>query len=122
MNALLVEDEPAIRHILQTMLARSGFTVEPQANGRAALEALSTKRYDLLVTDLTMPVLGGREVVAWSRDHAPETIVMVVTGFIDCAEAQGLEEAGVYVLRKPFKVGAVRDLLEGAIADRIRAR
>ncbi|MCC7493840.1 MAG: PAS domain S-box protein [Fimbriimonadaceae bacterium] len=104
-HVLLVDDEPVIVRMATRILERLGMTVEAHSQAHAAYEALVSDpgRFDLVLTDQTMPGLTGLQLAARLRDLRPGLPVVVMTGFsqeIDPAEVDQLAVAAV--LFKPF--------------------
>ncbi len=116
---LLVDDEPLVRGLTLEVLRREGFRVEVAADGAEALRFMrdSDLHVDMLVTDLLMPGVGGRELAEHLRRGRPWLPVLFVSGF---AGAEDLPEVGPNsaLLAKPFSaaglVAAVRELLAGS--------
>jgi len=114
---LLAEDDDAVRALGRRILGRWGYTVLEAANGQEALERLDGSQVDLLVTDLIMPHMGGRELVERVRSSHPGLPVLVMSGYADDRELRGeLERSGDVFLGKPFTpdalARAVRDALD----------
>jgi PAS domain S-box-containing protein len=104
-TVLLVEDEEIVRNLVQEVLAAQGYTVLAARDGQEALEA--TDRHDgrihLLLTDVVMPRMSGREVADRLRERRPETRVLFMTGYTDHAIVQeGVLDPGTELLEKPF--------------------
>ena len=100
---LVVEDEEPVRRLAVAGLQESGYEVVAAANGREALELLARRdRVDLVVTDVIMPQMGGRELFDELRRHYPATNVLFMSGYTD----RSLEELGLELetslLQKPF--------------------
>ncbi|MBK8164419.1 MAG: response regulator [bacterium] len=119
---LVAEDEPMVRELTADCLARAGFTVLSAADGEAALElaAAHAGPLDLLLTDVVMPRLGGRELAARLRAARPDLRVLFISGYTD--DARDLREAagpGGDFLHKPFSpeelVARVRALLGAGV-------
>lgn len=101
---LLVEDELGVRRLVETVLAREGWVVEPAITGMQALEKLKTTRYAAVILDLALPWMTGFEVLAAMRDD-PATAdlpVVVITGS-SVADAQFERYEPVTLIRKPFE-------------------
>jgi DNA-binding response OmpR family regulator len=101
MRVLVVDNDPAIRRILQTVLADAGFAVETAANGYAALQAIAAERPHAIVLDLLMPGMAGREVFHRLENEGHRPPVLILSSF-DAGRAReelGAEEA----IEKPFE-------------------
>lgn len=116
---LLVDDERAITDNLSQLLVRSGFEVTVAANGQEALEKKRTAQPELIVLDVLMPVLDGREVLRRLRHNDDWTPVILLTRVGESGErAMALEEGADDYLNKPFDpyelVARIRALLRRA--------
>jgi PAS domain S-box-containing protein len=116
---LLVEDEPMVRNIARKTLEMSGYKVLEAANGREALDIVEQEReaIDLVVTDVIMPQMGGRELAAHLTSLVPGTKILYMSGYTDDALMHhGVLETDFAFLEKPFTPDTlsrrVRDLLE----------
>jgi PAS domain S-box-containing protein len=110
-TVLLAEDEPAVRSLTKRILERSGYDVLEAANGVEALEvARETDRLiDLLVTDVVMPVLGGRELASALSLEQPDVRILFISGYNEEAIQQhGVLMPGSEFLAKPFSPDALR--------------
>jgi DNA-binding response OmpR family regulator len=102
-NILVVDDEALIRDNLASLLERSGFTVVAASDGQDALNKLSRVGVDLIVLDVIMPHLGGRETLRQLRQSRNWIPVILLTQVGDAAErAMALEEGADDYLNKPF--------------------
>jgi len=115
---LVAEDEPSILELSKTILERFGYTVLAAGSPKEALN-LSTvsETIDLLLTDIVMPEMNGRELSQIIGKTHPQIKVLYVSGYsADIIEHQGVIEAGVNFLHKPFSIRAllnkVRDILD----------
>jgi PAS domain S-box-containing protein len=118
---LLAEDEPAVRELSQLILSDLGYQVLVAGNGAEALalyQAPSTPKIDLLVTDVIMPEMGGRELAERLRVLNPELKILFVSGYT--AETDWVSRAlakNTQFLPKPFTAAVlgqkVHDLLSG---------
>jgi DNA-binding NtrC family response regulator len=111
-RVLVVDDEPDIRLGLQKLVARLGAEVSVAADGAEALEIVRTKGIDLVLTDLMMPHMTGQELLVAVMEFAPETLVVILTGFgtIQTAVA-GLQAGAAHFMIKPFENDEVRSLV-----------
>jgi len=118
-TVLVVEDEEAVRRIARRALEADGYRVLDAADGREALRILDLgpERVHLLLTDVVMPGMGGREVAARAVERSPEVRVLYMSGYLDDELLRDLVEGDeVALLRKPFTreqlLRAVRDALD----------
>ncbi len=104
-RVLVVDDEQVIREILADFLSMEGFSVRTAEDGASALEELSRTHYDLILSDLKMPKMGGLELLTQAKEKNPEVVVIIMTGFGTVESAINAMKQGAfdYVL-KPFKV------------------
>jgi two-component system cell cycle response regulator CpdR len=115
---LIAEDDDAVRDFVARALNEDGHDLTVAVDGAAALDTLSRHdgEYDLLLTDVKMPVLDGIALaLAAGRDY-PEVAIMLMTGYADQRErSHGLDALVHDVIAKPFSVeqikGAVREAL-----------
>lgn len=105
MHILVAEDEDLVAMALAEVLEAEGFRVTVTHNGQDAIHADALDPADLLVTDMRMPILGGKVVIETLRDKRPDLPIIVMTGF---SEYLPDEEPGrLVVLRKPFAMSAL---------------
>jgi PAS domain S-box-containing protein len=119
-TVLLVEDEDIVRHLAWRILDEAGFAVIEARNGREALERMEEHPdVRLVLTDLVMPEMGGRELGRAVRERWPAVPVLYMSGYSGAhLERQGAIERGAPFLQKPFGWDAllreVRSLLDGS--------
>ena len=102
-SILLVDDETAITDNLAPFLTRSGFTVTTASNGEEALQKVGSLHPDLLVLDVLMPRLDGREVLRQLRQGGNWIPILLLTQVGEAGErAMALEEGADDYLNKPF--------------------
>jgi CheY-like chemotaxis protein/nitrogen-specific signal transduction histidine kinase len=116
----VVEDEPGVRSLVERLLQRGGHHVLTFPDGASAIDALADPAVtiDLLITDLVMPGPNGIEVARRIRRDRPTLPVVLMSGFAaDALHAEGIDEASVELLAKPFSaadlLGRVAALLAG---------
>lgn len=103
-SVLLVDDEKAILDNLAPFLERSGFRVTPAEHGRQALELLEEGAFDLLVSDVLMPWIDGRELLRRLRGEGNWIPVILLTQVGEASErAMALEEGADDYINKPFE-------------------
>lgn len=77
---LVVDDDPAVREVVRTMLESADYDVAVAANGKEALAALKVSKYDVIITDLVMPEQEGIETIKVVRREYPEAKVIAMSG------------------------------------------
>jgi PAS domain S-box-containing protein len=103
---LLAEDEAVVRDLVGMVLRELGYKVQEAANGEEALRFLdenSGLKIDLLITDLVMPHMGGKELAARLKITHPDTMVLFMSGYTgELIIRQGELEPGTTFIQKPF--------------------
>jgi len=122
-TVLLAEDERLVRQLVAETLERLGYSVLAAANGADALAQLDAHdgSIDLLLTDVVMPGMNGRELAELVRERRPETRVLFMTGYAeDAVSSHGVLQPGTELLEKPFTTAAlgakVRAVLDAVTA------
>jgi CheY-like chemotaxis protein len=105
---LVVDDEVAMRQFIQAVLPASEYSILESSNGLEALRLLQQFKaeLDLLLTDVIMPQMGGRELAAHLRLERPDLKVLFISGYD--GDLIGSLEEGMDFLRKPFNVQTLR--------------
>jgi CheY-like chemotaxis protein len=119
-TVLIVEDEPAMREVTRRILSRSGYTVIAAATGHEAIEiaASHTGDIDVLLTDVVMPQMLGKEAAERIRALRPGVTVLFMSGYArGVLDPQGVVEAGVNLIQKPFSEAELLATLRRTIAS-----
>jgi len=107
-RVLIVDDEKFIRDILADFLGMEGYVVRTAEDGQAALNELNHAQYDLVISDLKMPRMGGIELLEQIGQAAPNALTVIMTGFGTVETAIDAMKRGAYdYILKPFKVEEV---------------
>jgi two-component system cell cycle sensor histidine kinase/response regulator CckA len=104
-TVLLVEDEESVRQLVRETLISKGYRVIEAEHGEAGLAAAAKHqgKIDLVITDVVMPGMGGRELVKQLTQTRPETRVLYLSGYTeDAIVSEGTIESGTAFLQKPF--------------------
>lgn len=112
---LVVDDDPALQGLFNTLLAKDGFAVDCAPNGRQAFEYLRRSSYSVILLDLMMPDVNGFELLDRLERESPALLrrVIVMTGAAHRV-VDGLDASRVWgIIRKPFDI---TDLVESARA------
>ncbi len=86
-HILVVDDEGAIRYSISKTLQRVGYQVSAAASGEEALDMLAEQNFDVVLTDIRMPGLTGVELLAKIKERAPDSIVILMTGYASLGTA-----------------------------------
>src|ERR1700682_2611966 len=112
-RVLVVEDDEAVRMKLHEGLQRDGFEVVVAANVRDALRLIATETFDVLLSDLHMPLAGdGFTLVSAMRHTHPNALTVVLSGYPALEEAMAaiLSQADE-IFTKPVRIGALKELI-----------
>jgi CheY-like chemotaxis protein len=103
---MVVEDDPAVRMLVLDLLRELGYQAYEAEDAKTALPLLeSDLRVDLLVTDVGLPGMNGRQLAEIARQHRPGLKVLFMTGYAQkAAERQGFLEDGMDMVAKPFAI------------------
>lgn len=116
---LVVEDEPAVRQLIVEILSEAGYRTLEASDGPSAVLLLeSSQHIDLLISDVGLPGLNGRQVAEIGRKHRPELKVLFVTGYAQHAAVRSeFLGPGMQMITKPFQA----DVLAGRVREMIGA-
>ncbi|OEY66662.1 sigma-54-dependent transcriptional regulator [Marinobacter sp. X15-166B] len=114
--ALIVDDEPDIRDLLEITLTRMGITVLTAEDVRSAKAFLETETIHLCLTDMNLPDGNGIELVAWIQQHRPQIPVAVITAYGSMDTAIESLKAGAFdFVSKPVELPRLRELVHSAL-------
>jgi DNA-binding NtrC family response regulator len=100
-----VEDEEAVRNIARSILERLGYRVIACADARDAIAAIDIETIDLLLTDVVMPGMSGRELAMRVSERLPEVAVLYTSGYAaDVIARADVAEEAVAFLAKPYSL------------------
>src|SRR5438105_68738 len=118
-HLLIVEDEAALRQAVAEQVADRGYRVQQAESGEVALAKLADFAFDIIVTDLRLPVLDGSAVVEAAVARYPEVIAIVVTGFGTVKDAVEAIKRGAWdFVSKPFQIDELLHVLDSALEQR----
>lgn len=118
-NILVVEDKDSMRNMLYDTLTEEGHRVDAAADGRQAIDLVSNKSYDLVLTDLRMPDVDGLQVLSKVKEVDQETSVIVMTAYGTIEDAvKAMKEGAFDFLTKPFDTEHLCVLINRALENR----
>jgi DNA-binding NtrC family response regulator len=118
-HLLIVDDEGALREAVAERLAEHGFVVEQAGSGEEAIERLAEFAFDIVVTDLRLPGIDGRNVMQAALDRYSEIIVIVITGYGTVKDAvDAIKHGAADFITKPFQFDALMHVLNSALEQR----
>jgi CheY-like chemotaxis protein len=125
LTALIVEDEDALREVTRRLLTRQGYTVITAGNGLEAIAAAASYQgtIDLLLTDVIMPQMLGREAAERIRQIRPDIRVLYMSGYAQpVLAAEGRLDPDVLLLDKPFTERELLDKVSAAISAKLAVK
>jgi two-component system cell cycle response regulator CpdR len=120
-RVLIVDDEESMRLLVARAIAMDGHEITTAADGAEALDILSSpdSRFDLLLTDIQMPIMDGIALALASARDFPGLTILLMTGFAEQRErASGLNAIAYDVISKPFSVADIRTAVADALASK----
>jgi CheY-like chemotaxis protein len=114
-----VDDEEVVRMLVARALKESGYQVVEATHGAAALALLETgaPQVDLVICDLVMPALNGRDLARWLGTFRPELPILFISGYpLAYLEAHDLYDPAIPLLRKPFLPSRLLEAVEETLA------
>lgn len=119
-SILIVDDDQGQRTVLQTILKREGYTIETAENGVVALEKIEDNLFDVVVSDMRMAQMSGRELLHEIKSKDPDLPVLIVTAYAEINDAVDLvaREGAFYYLEKPIQIDALKKEIRRAVEMR----
>jgi CheY-like chemotaxis protein len=112
LRILVVDDEPFVCDAVKMMLMFDGHTVETANNGKDALAMFEKGKFDLVITDFSMPAMKGDELAAAIKALAPKQPLVMITAYAEMLQSEGNQLAGVdFVISKPFLLEKLREAI-----------
>jgi len=112
---LLAEDDEALASLLEEYLLEAEYDVDVHHRGDTAMAALRQQHFDLILSDIVMPGADGLELLSYVREHMPDSMVLLMTGYSGIENALHAVEQGAYdFVSKPFQLPELRVRLDNA--------
>jgi DNA-binding NtrC family response regulator len=113
---LIVDDEQAAVENLAHVCRKQGYEVTTRTSGKGGIDALERNLFDVVLTDLRMEKVGGMDVLRKARELAPETAVVLITGYATLESAiEAMKEGAFHYIAKPFRLDEVRAVIRNAL-------
>ncbi|GBE53950.1 MAG TPA: response regulator [Euryarchaeota archaeon] len=115
---LIAEDDVGLRKGLEEMMKEENYEVVAVDDGRKVLDEIKNKDFDVLLTDLVMPELGGMELLTEVKRIRPEMKVIIITAFatIDSA-VEAIKKGASDYIEKPFKINEVQNTVRKVLEE-----
>ena len=113
-NILLIEDEDILRETSKAMLISLGYSVITAENGEVGLKVFkdNNEQIDLIILDMIMPVMGGREAFTKLREIDPNIPIIICSGFTKDGDADYLKKNGADMfIHKPFRLAELSNIV-----------
>jgi response regulator RpfG family c-di-GMP phosphodiesterase len=118
-RVLVVDDEKFIRDIIADFLGMEGYIVRTAEDGTSAVTELERARYDMVISDLKMPKMGGLDLLKEVARVHPDTLTVIMTGFGTVETAIDAMKRGAYdYILKPFKVEEIVHIVQRGLEKR----
>ena len=115
-SILIVDDDPIIRKSLREMLRLEGYEVDAASDGGEALRKLEQSPFDVVLTDVKMPAVGGFELLSKIKSSSPDIVVILITGYGSIDEAVNGIKAGAYeYITKPLNDNEIRLVIDKSL-------
>ncbi len=114
---LLADDEPDLREILRLEFEGAGWNVIEAENGKKAFDLFLENTIDAVITDVRMPGGNGIQLLENVKQKNSKIPVLVLTGFTDVLEQEALDKGALSIVKKPFDLVSVYNLISEAVGN-----
>lgn len=111
-SVLIADDEVMIREYFTAVLLTYGLEVVSVKNGAEALEELAERSFDLVISDIQMPLVNGLELTRRIREKSADQPILLITGVASEDVVSAGTAAGTFILRKPMSVREIENAVE----------
>ncbi len=117
-KVLFIDDEIKLLDKMKTLLSRENYNLTVTRRGDDGIKLLQQESYDLVITDLVMPGMSGRDIMAYVKKKSPQTPVIIITGYASIESViQSLRDGAYDFIIKPFQFPIVKAAIERAFAQ-----
>lgn len=118
-RVLVIDDEPRMCQFLKMVLGQDGHAVTTAGDGEKGLELVKSGVYDVIITDLMMPKVGGMEILEAAKEEDPDACVIMITGYSTVESAiEAMKKGAFDYIPKPFKIDEIKLVVRKALAQR----
>ena len=112
MKILVADDDPVIRKLLCQVLSEDGHKVSLATNGAQVIEKVQKEDFELLLSDVHMPIMNGLETLRTMRSTFPQLPVVMMDSYPDQLVKQAENEGALTCIHKPFDLKELREVIE----------
>ena len=113
---LVVDDEPAVGDAIKMMLKFDGHAVQTASGSKEALSLLEQGKFDLIITDYSMPGMKGDELAAVIKQRLPHQPIIMITAYAEMLKSSSNPLPGVdFIISKPFSLADLREAIAGVL-------
>jgi PAS domain S-box-containing protein len=113
---LVIDDEPRIRDACMLVLSDKGFEVAAAPDGETGLQMIKERHFDIVLVDLMMPTISGFDVLSEVRNHHPDTVVIVITGYATLEHSiEAMKKGAFDFIPKPFTPDQLRAVVDKSL-------
>jgi two-component system, NtrC family, response regulator PilR len=122
-SILVTDDELSMREFLKILLEKEGYAVTTAGDGKAALHALANKPFDLIISDIKMPRMGGLELLERVKEIDHHLPVVLITAYASPEDAVAAMKNGAFdYITKPFRVEEIKSIIRAALARTLKEK
>lgn len=119
MKILVVDDEEGARELFSTILSEEGYDIALAENGEEALALFKETPYDLVITDIKMPVMGGLQLLQEIRDTGSKTDVILVTAYGEVETyLKAMSLGAAEYINKPVRIKELKRIVHKVLTER----
>jgi two-component system, NtrC family, response regulator PilR len=116
-SILVTDDEISMREFLKILLEKEGYAVSTAGDGKAALSTLGSKPFDLVISDIKMPQMGGLELLERVKEVNKNLPVVLITAYASPEDAVEAMKNGAFdYITKPFRVEEIKSIVSAALS------
>jgi len=114
-HLLLIDDDPNMQRMITLFLQKEPIRLDAVGNGRMALQKLQENRYDVIISDMQMPLMSGLELLQKIRELKIKTPVIIISAYAEDLLQEKMDSVDVFAtLSKPFDSKILKSLIERA--------